>query len=643
MTDSPPMIRMKDVDKHFGPLHVLRDIDLEVDRGQVVVVLGPSGSGKSTCAGRSTGSSRSTAARSRSTAQALPGRGEGAGRRCAPTSAWCSRASTSSPTRRSSTTSRSPRCKVRKVEEGARREKQALELLERVGIANQRDKYPAQLSGGQQQRAAIARALAMRPKVMLFDEPTSALDPEMVHEVLDVMTTLAREGMTMLVVTHEMGFARRAAQPGGVHGRRRDRRGRAAGRVLHRPAHRTAPRTSSARSSRTDDPRTTHDPTPPPAKDGATDEVPRSPWRSSLGALALTACGREGAPPAAAPRQATAAPRPPPHHSSRERQLPDSPTFAAHAAARQGRSWASRTTSPASAIQDADHRPVQRLRHRDRPPGGREARLRPRPRSTTRSSSRPPARTRSPAATSTTTSARTRSTTTASSGSSFAGPYFVAGQDLLVRADDTAITGKDTLQGKKVCSVTGSTPIQRVRDQQLTEPENIVEFQTYTPVRGPAAQRPGRRGHHRRRDPQGLRRAAARTSSRSSVETFSTEPYGIGVNTRRHRAAQQGQRHPGGRVRRRHLAADLRRDAGQVGFAGHRAAARALLTPFAGVERGRAGASSDGHPASAPRLVPGGTGRRVRVTERGGPAHERPAGQPRSLRPGASSAPSSSS
>src|SRR3712207_1426691 len=84
-------------------------------------------------------------------------------------------------------------------------------LLERVGIANQRDKYPAQLSGGQQQRAAIARALAMRPKVMLFDEPTSALDPEMVQEVLDVMTSLAREGMTMLVVTHEMGFARRAA------------------------------------------------------------------------------------------------------------------------------------------------------------------------------------------------------------------------------------------------------------------------------------------------------------------------------------------------------------------------------------------------------------------------------------------------
>ena len=100
--------------------------------------------------------------------------------------------------------------KVRKQGKGDV-EKRAIELLDRVGIANQADKYPAQLSGGQQQRVAIARALAMSPKVMLFDEPTSALDPEMVNEVLDVMANLANEGMTMLVVTHEMGFARRVA------------------------------------------------------------------------------------------------------------------------------------------------------------------------------------------------------------------------------------------------------------------------------------------------------------------------------------------------------------------------------------------------------------------------------------------------
>ncbi|HNF03992.1 MAG TPA: amino acid ABC transporter ATP-binding protein, partial [Mycobacterium sp.] len=100
--------------------------------------------------------------------------------------------------------------KVRKVGKDTAREK-ALALLERVGVANQADKYPAQLSGGQQQRVAIARSLAMDPKVILFDEPTSALDPEMVNEVLAVMTSLAAEGMTMVVVTHEMGFARRAA------------------------------------------------------------------------------------------------------------------------------------------------------------------------------------------------------------------------------------------------------------------------------------------------------------------------------------------------------------------------------------------------------------------------------------------------
>ena len=100
--------------------------------------------------------------------------------------------------------------KVRKMKK-SEAEERAMQLLDRVGIANQSEKYPAQLSGGQQQRVAIARALAMRPKVMLFDEPTSALDPEMVNEVLDVMTDLAKEGMTMVVVTHEMGFARRAA------------------------------------------------------------------------------------------------------------------------------------------------------------------------------------------------------------------------------------------------------------------------------------------------------------------------------------------------------------------------------------------------------------------------------------------------
>ena len=174
------------------------------------MVIGPSGSGKSTLCrainrletDRLRHASPSTASRCPRRARSWPG--------CAPTSAWCSSRSTSSPTRRCCRTSRSARSRSA-ASTKAEAEQRGRELLERVGIADQADKMPAQLSGGQQQRVAIARALAMDPKVMLFDEPTSALDPEMINEVLDVMIGLARDGMTMIVVTHEMGFARRAA------------------------------------------------------------------------------------------------------------------------------------------------------------------------------------------------------------------------------------------------------------------------------------------------------------------------------------------------------------------------------------------------------------------------------------------------
>ena len=125
--------------------------------------------------------------------------------------------------------------KARKAARRATAEKRAMELLERVGVAHQADKYPAQLSGGQQQRVAIARALAMDPKVMLFDEPTSALDPEMINEVLDVMIELAESGMTMIVVTHEMGFARPAAHRVVFMADGRDRRGGHARGVLQPP------------------------------------------------------------------------------------------------------------------------------------------------------------------------------------------------------------------------------------------------------------------------------------------------------------------------------------------------------------------------------------------------------------------------
>jgi glutamate transport system ATP-binding protein len=206
---TPPMIRMQAVDKHFGPLHVLKDINLEVDAGQVVVVLGPSGSGKSTLCRTINRLEPIDNGTIEVDGKALPAEGKALAALRADVGMVFQSFNLFAHKSILDNVTLAP-LKVRKVNK-AEAQKRGLELLERVGIANQRDKYPAQLSGGQQQRAAIARALAMKPKVMLFDEPTSALDPEMVQEVLDVMTTLAREGMTMLVVTHEMGFARRAA------------------------------------------------------------------------------------------------------------------------------------------------------------------------------------------------------------------------------------------------------------------------------------------------------------------------------------------------------------------------------------------------------------------------------------------------
>ncbi len=209
LSNSEPIIICKDVNKWFGEFHVLRDITVDVQLQEVVVVIGPSGSGKSTfirCINRleehqsgqiivdgiELGNDvRNIAAIRREIGMVFqqfnlfPHKTVADNISLAP-------------------------MKVR----GWSREKaeaKAMELLERVGIPEQAQKYPGQLSGGQQQRVAIARALAMEPKIMLFDEPTSALDPEMIKEVLDVMKGLARSGMTMIVVTHEMGFAREVA------------------------------------------------------------------------------------------------------------------------------------------------------------------------------------------------------------------------------------------------------------------------------------------------------------------------------------------------------------------------------------------------------------------------------------------------
>ena len=208
-TPTPPMIRMEGVDKFFGQLHVLKHIDIEIPRGQVVVVLGPSGSGKSTLCRAINRLEPINSGTIKVDGKPLPAEGRELARLRADVGMVFQSFNLFAHKTIVENVLLGP-TKVRKVAKDEARTT-AMELLERVGIANQADKYPAQLSGGQQQRVAIARALAMRPKVMLFDEPTSALDPEMVQEVLDVMTGLARDGMTMLVVTHEMGFARKAA------------------------------------------------------------------------------------------------------------------------------------------------------------------------------------------------------------------------------------------------------------------------------------------------------------------------------------------------------------------------------------------------------------------------------------------------
>jgi len=204
-----PLLVLRAVDKWFGELHVLQSIDLEIARGEVVVVIGPSGSGKSTLCRAMNGLERIQGGEIRIDGVKLPEEGKALAALRADVGMVFQSFNLFAHMTILQNATLGPR-KVRKEGEDVAT-KRAMELLDRVGIANQADKYPAQLSGGQQQRAAIARALAMQPKLMLFDEPTSALDPEMINEVLDVMTDLAKDGMTMVVVTHEMGFARRAA------------------------------------------------------------------------------------------------------------------------------------------------------------------------------------------------------------------------------------------------------------------------------------------------------------------------------------------------------------------------------------------------------------------------------------------------
>ena len=203
------MVVITGLNKHFGDLHVLRDIDLTIGRGEDVVVLGPSGSGKSTLCRTINRLEPFETGSITIDGKALPDEGKALAQLRSDVGMVFQSFNLFAHKTILENVTLGP-IKVRKKSK-AEAETRARELLERVGVTAQADKYPAQLSGGQQQRVAIARSLAMEPKVMLFDEPTSALDPEMVNEVLEVMTGLAKSGMTMIVVTHEMGFARRAA------------------------------------------------------------------------------------------------------------------------------------------------------------------------------------------------------------------------------------------------------------------------------------------------------------------------------------------------------------------------------------------------------------------------------------------------
>ncbi|WP_425827933.1 amino acid ABC transporter ATP-binding protein [Streptomyces fractus] len=204
-----PLIELRDVNKYYGELHVLQDIDLTVGKGEVVVVIGPSGSGKSTLCRTINRLETIESGMIRLDGQPLPEEGKALAQlRAEVGMVFQSFNLFAHKTVLQNVSLAQLKVRKRKKDEA---DKRSRELLERVGLAAHADKFPAQLSGGQQQRVAIARALAMDPKALLFDEPTSALDPEMINEVLEVMQQLARDGMTMVVVTHEMGFARTAA------------------------------------------------------------------------------------------------------------------------------------------------------------------------------------------------------------------------------------------------------------------------------------------------------------------------------------------------------------------------------------------------------------------------------------------------
>ncbi len=208
-SEQTPVIELRHIDKHFGELHVLKDISLTVQKGEVVVIIGPSGSGKSTLCRTINRLETIDSGEIIIDGVAMPEEGKKLAEIRSQVGMVFQSFNLFAHKNILDNVTIGPIDVLHKPKKEAQEE--ALRLLKRVGVDNQASKAPAQLSGGQQQRVAIARALAMHPKAILFDEPTSALDPEMIGEVLDVITGLAKEGMTMVIVTHEMNFAKRVA------------------------------------------------------------------------------------------------------------------------------------------------------------------------------------------------------------------------------------------------------------------------------------------------------------------------------------------------------------------------------------------------------------------------------------------------
>ena len=204
-----PLVELNEVNKYYGTNHVLKNINLAVNKGEVIILLGPSGSGKSTLCRTINRLETTSSGSIHIDGKELPKEGRELAKLRAEVGMVFQSFNLFAHKTILDNVTLGPR-RIRKLSK-EQAEAEAMELLAKVGVDSQAEKMPAQLSGGQQQRVAIARALAMDPKIMLFDEPTSALDPEMITEVLDVIKGLAAEGMTMLVVTHEMGFARSVA------------------------------------------------------------------------------------------------------------------------------------------------------------------------------------------------------------------------------------------------------------------------------------------------------------------------------------------------------------------------------------------------------------------------------------------------